>query len=192
EYGRSHEIVRITPPSGRCTADDELVEGITFHDEWCRLRGLIVSRADSVYLHIEFAPLRSEVSCEHLQPAFGSGISGNRIATKFAHHRANIDNFSRLAFNHSSSSILCHNKWTHEVDVDHPPEVVGFHFRRGYTLYYSRVVYQDVYRAHLSFDEFHVPGGVGIVSYVKNITMRSMALVPVLKKCAGHLVRCSS
>ena len=124
--------------------------GLTF-TEWCGLGSGDVARPDAVTLDVVFAVFRSDVACEHLESALGSRIGRDGFASQFAHHGADVDDFSVSLADHAGDDCLGDDERGVQVDVDHLAEFCGRHFAHGDAFDDSGVVHQNVDGSHFLF-----------------------------------------
>ena len=105
EYGRATKLRRVEPTSGRSLGTDEAIEWmttairLTLAERSC-LRSSDIARANTITLDVVLTILRADVAGEHLQTTLGSCVCRNRLTTKLAHHRADVDNLTLTALHH--------------------------------------------------------------------------------------------
>ncbi len=119
------------------------------------LRSCNVAGSNAVALNVELAVFRSNVFGQHLKTALGSRISGNRLASKLAHHGADVDNLSAALLYHAGNDSLGYDKGCVQIHIDYLTELVGAHLAHGDSLDNSRIVYKNINHAHFLFNLSH-------------------------------------
>ena len=145
-----------------------------------------VARADAVALDVVLAVLGADVAGQHLQAALRRGISGHRLAAKFAHHGADVDNLAVTLLNHRRNDRLGDDERRIQVNINHLTELFGGHFAHRNALDDARVVDKDVNHADffLNLGDERVDGG--FIGHVADIAVRLDALFGIGSNALIH------
>ena len=136
------------------------------------LRRRYVAGADAVALDVRRAVFGADVARQHLQPALGRGIGGDRLAPELAHHRADVDYFAAALLYHAWDYSLRADEGADEVDVHDLAEVFSAHLRHRDAFDYSGVVDEYVYCAEVAFNLSDERAHRRFVRHVRDVSAR--------------------
>ena len=136
----------------------------------CGLRGCNITRANAVTLDIVFTKLRTNITSKHFQSTFGGGIGTDGLATKFTHHRTDIDNLAMSLLLHIWNNGFRYNKRSIQVYVHNLTEVLYRHLFHRNTLDDTSIIYKNINGSKFLFNLCNHFFHIFLFSAITNIT----------------------
>jgi len=137
--------------------------------QWSGLGCGNIAWPDAVALDVVLAVFAGDVAGQHLQPTLCSCIRTDRLASQFAHHRTDIDDFTAFAFHHRRKDGLGDDERSGKVDIDDLAPIACCHLVHRDALDDAGVVDQDVDRPQILDDPLIGPDYCILIGYVAHI-----------------------
>ena len=135
------------------------------------LRSCDVTRTDTIALDVVFAIFRANVASEHLQATLSCCVCTHGFATKFRHHRADVDNLALSALHHLRDDSCTDDIRSHEVHVNHLLELSTLHLMHRDALDDTSIVHEDVNLTYLSMNLLNESLHSVLICHVANIAL---------------------